>query len=408
MLPAGSWMRLAMVLGMLVSAGCSKQKTTTMAKEGKVYLVSRSEYEVPRGHRVTVYDSPDLLTWFQDYWASAKLEKVVSGEELAVDGGHTGWSAFSQVFQEMEEKQPPENWSQLKVFLSECPTEGAILVSEHAIQGITDDDEIDKAWYLFDEEFAKANPGRVSYLLHDDWRMDEAVAAAGTVVPEIKMKAGNPGQGAGVGRVYCVFASAQDGVTIGEITGNLRFDGMRLPQFRDYLCGREVAIVPGRYRDREAEWTEELLLLRLALLRSAPQSFDQVLKDLGPTGVNEWLPHARALSDLTYQLKQPQFLAGDRASGEQDWKQLEEKISAKETSGSWRHEMQPPLVQTSPHFCQIRFHEKSAMTDGRSETHFARSWFFFDDLWVAAHPELAESLLRYGAGWDVLFDEKEE
>lgn len=393
-----------MFLATLVSAGCSKEKTAVMPKAGKVYLVSRSEYEVPRGHRVTVYDCPDLLTWFQDHWASAKLGKVVAGEGLAVDGGHTGRSAFSEVFLEMKEKQPPRNGSQLKTFLAGCPTEGAILFSEHAIQGVTDNDEIDEAWYLFDEEFANANPGRVRYLLHDELWMDEGVAA-GTALPEMRMKAGNPGQAGGEGRVYCVFASAQDGATIREITGNLRFDGMRLPQFRDYLCNREIAIVPGRYRDREAEWTEELLLLRSALLRSAPQSFDRALKDLGPIGINQWLPHARTLSDLTYHLKQPRFLAGDRASCERDWNQLEVKIATKDPSSYWQRELLPPLIQTSPHFCQIRFHDKLVGKPVDPDIHFARAWFFFDDLWVAAHPELGESLLRYGAGWDVLFDE---
>jgi hypothetical protein len=28
--------------------------------------------------------------------------------------------------------------------------------------------------------------------------------------------------------------------------------------------------------------------------------------------------------------------------------------------------------------------------------------FLFDDLWASAHPDLANSLLRYGAHWDPL------
>jgi len=379
----------------------------TTPQKGKVYLVSRSEYEVPLGHRTDVFESPDLLTWFQDHWRTAELERVVSGKSWEAKGVHTGWSAFSQVFQQMEEEEPPQTWSQLEAFLAACPTEGAILVSEHAIQGITDDDEIDMAWYLFDEEFAKANPGRVHYLLHDDWRMDETVGVAGVVPVQIKMKAGNPGKEGGEGQVYCVFASAQDGMTISEITGNVRFDGMRLPELCDYLSNHEIAIVPGKYRDRETEWTEELLLLRAAFLRSErPQAFDQALAKLGPTNVNKWLPLARPLSDLSFKLKEEMFLAGDRESCERDWKQLEATVAIKDPSSYWQKELLPPLIQTSPHFCQIRFHDKLVGKPADREQHFARAWFFFDDLWMAAHPELAESLLRYGAGWDVLFEEK--
>ncbi len=29
-------------------------------------------------------------------------------------------------------------------------------------------------------------------------------------------------------------------------------------------------------------------------------------------------------------------------------------------------------------------------------------WYFFDDLWAAAHPDLANALLRYASRWDVL------
>ena len=29
-------------------------------------------------------------------------------------------------------------------------------------------------------------------------------------------------------------------------------------------------------------------------------------------------------------------------------------------------------------------------------------WIFFDDLWAAAHPELAKAILTYAGRWDVL------
>ena len=66
--------------------------------------------------------------------------------------------------------------------------------------------------------------------------------------------------------------------------------------------------------------------------------------------------------------------------------------------------MQPRLVQTSPHFCQVRFDERSfadKYPDIAPEGDL-RAYLFFDDLWVAANPDLAESLLRYGSGWDCL------
>lgn len=414
MLSAGSWKRLVVMLAALVFTGCSKEKTmtaTTMPKKGKVYLVSRSEYEVPMGHRVDVFDSPDLLSWFQEHWGTEELERIISGESRDADGTHASWSGFSQIFSQMEESKSPQTWDELKTFLEDCHTEGATLVTEHAVQGLTDDDEIDTVWYLFDDEFAEANPGRVGYLLHDRWQLDEAVGEAGASSPESTIEIPSSGNAGGEGKVYCVFVSALDGLTIRDITGNRRFDGMRLPGFRDYLCQAEVPLAKRWDGNMGPAWPEELLLLRAAFLRSEPsKDFHQALLDLGPNNINQWLPLARPLSDLAFNLKEERFLAGEKEGCQRDWRRLMDAIVTERSKSNshWSHEMMPPLVQASPHFCQIRFHEKGTGGSGAdlSEGHQGTAWLFFDDLWMTAHPDLAESLLRYGKGWDVLFDEK--
>ena len=49
---------------------------------------------------------------------------------------------------------------------------------------------------------------------------------------------------------------------------------------------------------------------------------------------------------------------------------------------------------------QIRLGERyTARWDERDLYH---QWVFFDDLWAGAHPELANSVLRFAARWDVL------
>lgn len=374
---------------------------------GKVYLVSRSEYEMPLGHRVDVFDSPDLLTWFQENWASESLEEILArkgGDET----GHQGSSAFCDVFGDMQENKPPRSWKALKTFLADCYTEGSIQFTEHAIQSITDDDEIDKAWYLFDEEFAKSNPQRASYLLHDGWKLDLAVADVGSPPPAVKTVIGQPARSNGIGHVHCVFISARDGMTILDMTGNFRFDGLRLPEFRNFLCESEIPSGKAWDGREKAAWPEELLLLRAALLRSGPVAFDQVLEHLDGDRINAWLPLARPMSDLRFELKEPRLLAGDPEQCRKDFDRLTEAISREDTSSSyWRHEMVSPLVQTSPHFCQIRFREKTSDRHGSLGHYRCWSWFFFDDLWIGAHPQLAESLLRYSAGWDVLCDDQD-
>ena len=51
------------------------------------------------------------------------------------------------------------------------------------------------------------------------------------------------------------------------------------------------------------------------------------------------------------------------------------------------------VVQVCNHVAQVSIHAGGSSFD---------QWFVFDDLWGAAHPELANSLLRYCTRWDVL------
>lgn len=50
------------------------------------------------------------------------------------------------------------------------------------------------------------------------------------------------------------------------------------------------------------------------------------------------------------------------------------------------------LIRCGDHMAQMAIH-----MDG----YFGyRQWYLFDDIWAGAHPDLAGSLMRYGAHWD--------
>ncbi|MEV4325788.1 hypothetical protein ACIBK1_11960 [Microbispora rosea] len=50
------------------------------------------------------------------------------------------------------------------------------------------------------------------------------------------------------------------------------------------------------------------------------------------------------------------------------------------------------LIRCDGHLAQMAIH----MDEGSGY----RQWFLFDDVWAAAHPEMAASLMRFGAHWD--------
>ncbi|HEX5877896.1 MAG TPA: hypothetical protein VF468_06170, partial [Actinomycetota bacterium] len=74
---------------------------------------------------------------------------------------------------------------------------------------------------------------------------------------------------------------------------------------------------------------------------------------------------------------------------------LSELQSGPRTESHWRN---PALsrIQVTSHLVQAAVHV---------DQHFSyERWYLFDDVWAAAHPDLAASLLRCATGWDPFRD----
>jgi hypothetical protein len=60
-------------------------------------------------------------------------------------------------------------------------------------------------------------------------------------------------------------------------------------------------------------------------------------------------------------------------------------------------------VQCGEHLAQIGVHSGTwQYIAGPGKTPLFQQWIFFDDLWAAAHPALANGILRFAQRWDVL------
>lgn len=377
-----------------------------------VYLVMRSEYEVPVGHRVLKFEEAGLLAWFQKYWQDEQaLEEMCAPSNILSAMEEWGGSA-------------PGSLAKLKDFAATIHSEQGITFDEHAIQCFHDDDEVDTPWYFFDDVFSSRCPERVAYLLREDWQLPEASSDQGLKLEteDVKQVTEGPGEGC----VYGVFLSAYDGMTISGITGNFRFDGVRIPGFAKYLAHGKSPMIDHWSGSKKAMWPEELLLVRSLLLKSDQESFDGFLKTVSHQDLNLRCKEARELNDFRFNLRNPDakmpgklpvdrsaiedpghFLEGDAAACEKDWLVFEQHLqrsAEKSKSSGWTFSMREPLVQASPHLCQIRFIEDSHYEPRGYAGKRANTWayIFFDDLWLAANRELGESILRYGAGAEVL------
>ena len=431
---------------MIAITGCSEKssESTDSAEggKGKVYFVCRSQYEIPLGHRIVEFQSSTLLDWFHDNWISDDLRKWLldppqEGAWVPADKPESEWTdedvipinnydpihkhteellkgdvyGFTDVWEAMAKwgKNPPKNTNELKEFISTINYYGEITFDDGALQCLTDDDEIEIAWYLFDDGYAQRNPERVAYLLHPTWELPE-LAGIETSVPasdkshDLSDSGGTPTDGV----VYCVFLSAQDGMTLLEMTGTYRFSGVRLPGFAQFLRSREVPIEKTQWNSLEPTWPDELILLRALSHSTDVVGFAEFLTDLGTEVLNSKAAPARAFRDLRYRIKEPDFLAGQGRSYQKDFARLESHIeeARKENRSVWVREMLPARIQVSDHFCQIRFHERLNTKEGHDHQPVNYTWayIFFDDHWVAANSGLAQSILHYGSGWQALYE----
>ena len=137
-----------------------------------VDFVYRSHYEGPSGKHVRRLEGDSVLGWFQAVWERAK-EADDASEWVKSEIG-TSIYGFASIFEAAREHDlpPPTSDRKLKSYLEEhLYVEGEIKYKPHALQVLTDDDEIELAYYVFDDEYVNQHPGRAAYLLHEDWRL---------------------------------------------------------------------------------------------------------------------------------------------------------------------------------------------------------------------------------------------
>ena len=77
--------------------------------------------------------------------------------------------------------------------------------------------------------------------------------------------------------------------------------------------------------------------------------------------------------------------------------------SAPESYPGWKFNWKKSLIQVEDHvaaFCRHVAHHAHPLGGPVNDSY--HQWYFFDDLWASAHPDVANALLVHGRRWDVL------
>jgi len=318
-----------------------------------VYFVYRSQYQTPILNQLKVFPDASVLEWFQSNWQ--QLDENLLGFDPY------GFDSLNQAI-ESNELPSPSSIKELQAILEEhLYVENTLLISEHAIQVLTDDDELDCAYYIFDETYLQSNREKAEFLTLPTFDLPTEFSLSAFNASENVIDIGPAGTDEG--ELYFVFASYYDaGGQLEYLNGAARLPGVRLPQFLDYLSAHTSEPV-------DAGWPEEFETLRQVILNT---------RNSTAAGRSNAAPAPTAPTLTTQEGSSAQEL--DRIL----------RLIPSDNPAKCR-------IQTAEHVAQLGL----CADDSPGFETYCR-WIMFDDLFAGANTELANSILRYGNRWDVL------
>ncbi|MRG93640.1 hypothetical protein [Polyangium spumosum] len=350
-----------------------------MSEAPGIWFVYRSHYEGPLSRRVRRLDAPSVLAWFSRMLADAKKAEDPGSVYEAELGGYV--YGFGTVFDAAKERGlvAPKSTAELeKILRAHLYVEGGpenTRIDEHSLRVLTDDDEVSLAYFFFDDEVARTQPERVSWLLHEEPKLPEG-DADGPFTPPFEPPQMLP-RGEGEGATYACLLTFYDGDSIpGQA---VVIPGVRLPELASHLRTVVPAKKPASWSKEWLEtWPVELRLLR-AMIEPGQISIAPALTKCAA------YPLRAVASETNHTL----LGVGAHQSAEGEFYKVG-------TAFGRSGDPSKAIVQVGKHAALFCPHTSSAF--GHEQ------WILFDDRWAAAHPALAASILRYTNGWDPLRD----
>lgn len=389
-----------------------------------VYFVYRSQYDTPVLNQVKKFDEATVFDWFKKNWKGVKSEKTREHTQKLLGFIPYG---FDSLFDSIHDKKlkAPANADALGELLEEhLYVEGELRFEPHCIQVLTNDDELDVAYYIFDDQFLTENRDKAEFLLQNQFELPcDADTEADARELDIDVELNLPDTaGGGTGHVFFATMSAYcSGGNLSEMESAWVIEGLRLPDLPEYLATKLSGnIEPGTF-------PPELLLLRSQLLKrgddmlsSDEEKLAKLREDFSnnlawqayftlqvdPTGAKKLLLENALLECGKFPVHQIDYSFKWNFPSKKVVAISDDEIAAQlshENSGyAPNNDASKSRVQVDNHFAQISIHTDSWQDQ---EQELFNRWILFDDLWVSKHPELASSILHYASRWDCLIPE---
>jgi hypothetical protein len=337
-----------------------------------VYFATRRHRGNPWCIHCHRFKADSVLDWFRSLWNFKPAKPTPTRQEQ-----EAAWELFEQTYPGMADMvnficdkgwEPPETMRELFTFLEHALWQGGeTLFGPHHVQFPGNPDDWEEAIYVFDDQYVAEHPERCAILMRNEpWLPDGA--ARGAFRPAVRVPVSRLGKGKE--SVYLCFLTGYDSSCSPEWYGSLQQDGawkmagVGLDNLapRLFAFAQTVATWPGTFN---------------ALYQGLQQAVRQVGR-------------------------------GDQADFRDDGTLLELGLKLMPVGQDPPPEEpdEPPdprnprkdKRRVQEHVAQASVHMDRAVEPGE----LFHQWILFDHQWAAAHPDLANSLLRLALRWDVL------
>jgi len=127
-----------------------------------IWFVYRSHYEGPLSRRIRRLEDPSILAWFTRMMNAARTaENPDEIYEKELGGSVYGLGSLFEATKEENLRSPKDIEHLQKLLKRHLYVEGEFRLDEHSLRVLTDDDEVQLAYFFLDDEAVKANPERL-------------------------------------------------------------------------------------------------------------------------------------------------------------------------------------------------------------------------------------------------------
>lgn len=368
----------------------------------KLNLVYRDICTQPNHKYFKKFDAESILEWYQSFWRFYDddrdvfydaVKQFIGNDVLFFETNFIDIDSFVKLH-----SYPPKDYKELLSYLKY--NQKVELINESALQVYVDEGQVEGAYCLFSDEYAKNNMSRCAYLIHPTWELPESFEEKGIFKEDFEMMHSieKYPKGEKEGTTYiCVFSNWTH-LNVGNhyLKKKLvKIEGIRVDGLNNYL----------KENQPNQEWNLDISFIRTQIEND---SFADTL--INYSKIPDF--YIKVIEYSNY-FKMDKILSKDIEEGRNyiiDYHKKNKELldnafffwgnshSDKKPNQS-KFQFSEHLIQASIHTQTWTWHPVSRI-DGNFPNfdHF----IIFDELWATANPDLANSILRFTTMWNVL------